>query len=74
MDYETLNWDDDWAELVDPIVEAHDNGKPLTKLEDKYDCRYVESASCRYYAERLLENLQSKNERYEFAAHTDATA
>lgn len=74
MRYETINWDDGWADLVDPIVDAHESDKPSTRLEEKYDRRYVESASCRLYAERLLENLQSKNEKFQFACHTDATA
>lgn len=74
MKYEAINWDQGWSELVDPLVDAHENDKPTAKLEDKYDRRYVESASCRLYAERLLENLQTKNEKYQFAAHTDATA
>ena len=74
MKYETMNWDADWSELVDPLVEAHE-GEPdeeFTRLEEKYDRRYVESASCQLYAERLLANLQEKNSKYEFAAHTDA--
>jgi hypothetical protein len=71
--YEAIDWDDDWAELVDPYVEAWENEKPTTRLEEKYDRRLVESASCRLYAERLLENLRKQNDSLSFAAHTDAT-
>lgn len=74
MKYEAIDWDDAWAALVDPIVEAHENDKPRSRLEEKYDRRYVESANCRLYTERLIENLRAKNAEFVFAAHTDATA
>lgn len=74
MKYDAINWDEGWSELVDPIVEAHENDKPYGRLEDKYDRRFITSASCKLYAERLLENLQKKYDQYEIAAHTDATA
>ncbi len=78
MKYETMNWDAGWAELVDPLVEVHEgepseNDTRLDRLEEKYDRRCVESAQCKLYAERLMANLQTKYDQYEFAAHTDAT-
>ena len=52
----------------------YESDQNFIRLEEKYDRRFVESASCKQYAERLLANLQEKNPKYEFAAHSDATA
>jgi len=87
MKYDSLNWDDDWAEVVRPFHEAnhafHANmgdmperefsklESALGKAEDRYDKFLVESAECKLYAERLIANLADKNPKYQFAAHTD---
>ena len=62
-----------WSAVVDPVVEAWRNDRLTNAIEEKYDRWYVESASCRLYAERLLENLRNANSDLQFAAHTDAT-
>lgn len=71
LKFEAINWDDGWAELVDPFVEAWENDRSLDRLEAKYDRRYVESAECRFYAERIMDHLQNEFVKYRFAAHTD---
>jgi hypothetical protein len=74
MDYDAIDWDEDWSAVVDPIVRAWRDERLTNAVENKYSRWYVGSASCRLYAERLLENLRSSNSQCQFAAHTDATA
>jgi hypothetical protein len=87
MKFESLNWDDAWAEIVRPFHEANDEfhsnmgdmpdrefsnlETKVDRAEAKYDKFCLASAECKLYAERLIANLADKNPTYQFAAHTD---
>ena len=61
MDYERLDWDDVWAAMLAPLLDAWErqDQKESDRLDNRYDRFYVESAACRLYAERVLENPTS---------------
>ena len=74
MRYETINWDEDWGLLVDPIVDLHEKCECSDRLDDKYDRRLLCSPCSSYFAMKLMERLSELHPKIQFSAHSDATA
>jgi hypothetical protein len=67
MQYDVINWDNYWAELVDLY---HAEGRPYSTVESRYNRHYVDTATSSFYVERLFARLKDAGTPYEFAAHT----
>lgn len=73
--YHAIDFDDELESLVNTMVDAYNREEAAPrKAENLYDRIYVQSTECEGYAERALEILIEKFPRYQFAAHSDATA
>ena len=70
-EYESINWDEKWHELVYPYLELMYEGTDNAKIENKYEKYHISDMYSRFYAEKLLEKLAAKNPKLQFSIYKD---
>ena len=70
-EYDAIDFDDEWKDLIDEIAKGDVTGKPARGAERKWDNRRIVDVEYGLHAERLIEHLSKQfGDRFDFAAHT----
>lgn len=72
-EYKAIQWDEDWRNLVDPMINADIVSSIPPHLQQKFDRRYVYSVECESYAEKVLSHFGESYQGFEFSAYCNTS-